>query len=178
MSLLSSIKLYARCLRSRYLMPDIVIPSINEAPIDFLKDRGIRGAAIDVDNTLGKYGATSIHPPLLGGVARLTKNFACCLLSNTNDERRARLEGYFGMPAVQTRIRKPNPEAFLEAARFLQILPENMVMFGDRLLTDIAGAKMVGLYAILVNPINWRSEPLKHSLIRGFEQLIYRVYRE
>ncbi len=48
------------------------------------------------------------------------------------------------------RLGKPEPHLFLEAARRLAIAPDRLVMIGDQLETDIAGARAAGLHAALL----------------------------
>ncbi|MCX6749015.1 MAG: YqeG family HAD IIIA-type phosphatase [Candidatus Pacearchaeota archaeon] len=173
----SSLLLYAKCLRPKYLLPALEVPSINEVTPDILKKYRIRGVVFDVDNTLTTFRGVSIHRGIEWGLRDLANEFPCGLLSNTDDKRRASLEGVFGVPAVPTNIRKPHPEAFLQAAAFLGTAPNETAMVGDRLLTDIAGANIAGLFTVKVEPIDRTSEPLSHSLVRGFENLVYKFYK-
>lgn len=54
---------------------------------------------------------------------------------------------------------KPEPGLFLEAARRLGIAPERLVMVGDQLETDVAGARAAGMDAALVAGISrWSTE--------------------
>ena len=63
-------------------------------------------------------------------------------------------------------IGKPGPIMFEEAIRLLGSTKSDTAMVGDRLSTDIAGAKSAGLWAImLLSGISTR-EDIKHSDIR------------
>lgn len=55
--------------------------------------------------------------------------------------------------SVDLGIRKPNPAIFLYALNALNIAPEQAVMVGDSLLSDIAGGKMLGLFTV------WKPKP-------------------
>jgi HAD superfamily hydrolase (TIGR01509 family) len=48
------------------------------------------------------------------------------------------------------RLGKPEPHLFAEAARRLAIEPARLVMVGDQLETDIAGARAAGIDAALL----------------------------
>lgn len=63
-------------------------------------------------------------------------------------------------------IGKPGPIIFEEAVRLLGSTKADTAVVGDRLSTDIAGAKSAGLWAImLLSGISTR-EDIKHSEIR------------
>lgn len=55
-----------------------------------------------------------------------------------------------GAPPVFDRLGKPEPHLFLEAARRLGAAPARLVMIGDQLETDVAGARAAGMAAALL----------------------------
>ncbi len=169
---------YIRCLRPKYLIPAINFKSIAEIPLEDLKSRGITALVFDVDQTLSSYGGTSLDPRICDNFKKLTREFKSCILSNTNLERRTQLEGYFGIPAVQTSARKPQPQAFLDALAYLQSQPQNTAMIGDKLLSDISGANRVGMLTIKLEPLRLYSEPFKETVIRKFTDFLCGFYRE
>lgn len=169
--------IYLKSLRPKYLIPRLEVNNLNDIEIENLKKEGIKSLIFDVDNTLCGFKETSIDESIKPAFRRLTSEFNSCILSNTSPERRIQLESYFELPAIQTSIKKPNPGAFLEALKYLKTDSLETAMIGDRLLTDIAGANMAGLYTIKVKPIKWSSEPINHSAIRGIETFILRFYQ-
>lgn len=64
--------------------------------------------------------------------------------------------------SVDLGIRKPNPAIFLHTLNALHVAPEQAVMVGDSLLSDIAGGKMLGLFTV------WKPKPS----VRTHAQLI------
>ncbi len=62
-------------------------------------------------------------------------------------------------PAMQLRfahLGKPEPHLFAEAARRLALAPDRLVMIGDQLETDIAGARSAGVAtALLAGVTSW-----------------------
>jgi hypothetical protein len=171
-------KIYMKGLRPKYLIPKKEVGSITDISLEELKSSGIRSIILDVDNTICEYNGTSLNKKIENGVKDLTNNFNCCILSNTDMERRLNLEKYFGIPAIQTEVRKPCPEAFFEALKYLKSTPKDTAIIGDRLLSDISGGNMVGLFTIKVNPIKRSSEPFTHTLVRALETFVYRFYTE
>ena len=68
-------------------------------------------------------------------------------------------------PAMQLRfahLGKPEPHLFAEAARRLALAPDRLVMIGDQLETDIAGARAAGVAtALLAGVTSW--EHARHA---------------
>ena len=54
------------------------------------------------------------------------------------------------LPLVFDRLGKPEPHLFTEAARRLGVAPARLVMIGDQLETDVAGARAAGIDAALL----------------------------
>jgi len=52
------------------------------------------------------------------------------------------------------RLGKPEPHLFAEAARRLALAPDRLVMIGDQLETDIAGARAAGIAAALLEGVS------------------------
>ena len=55
--------------------------------------------------------------------------------------------------SVDLGIRKPNPAIFLHTLNALNVPPEQAVMVGDSLLSDIVGGKMLGIFTV------WKPKP-------------------
>ncbi|MFH0869744.1 MAG: YqeG family HAD IIIA-type phosphatase [archaeon] len=171
-----SFSFYMRCLSPKNITPKMVVGSINDIFPNELEALGIRALVIDVDNTICPYGGVSVDERVEKRFRVLTKYFKSCLLSNTDAERMRDLERYFGIPAIQAGYRKPLPGAFIQALDYLGTEPRNTAMIGDRLLSDIAGANMIGLLTIKVDPLSKGSEPRTHSVVRRFEDFVLRLY--
>ena len=58
---------------------------------------------------------------------------------------------------------KPLPRAFRRGMELLNLPPGQVAVVGDQLFTDVFGAKRLGLYAILVNPLSTGSSVLRKS---------------
>ena len=55
--------------------------------------------------------------------------------------------------SIDLGIRKPNPAIFLHTLNALNVAPEQAVMVGDSLLSDIVGGKLLGLFTV------WKPKP-------------------
>jgi HAD superfamily phosphatase (TIGR01668 family) len=141
----------------------------------------LKGCVFDVDGTLCGYHGWEIDPSIEQGVKRAQDFFGndkICVVSNTNSERRERLERTLGLHVIKCDMRKPHPAPFLGAMSYLGTAPTETVMIGDRLLTDIAGANRLGMYTIKVKSLRLLSEPPHILVARFFENALERFYNE
>ena len=71
-------------------------------------------------------------------------------------------------PALDLRfahLGKPEPHLFAEAARRLALAPERLVMIGDQLETDIAGARAAGVAPCLVGGVSSWAHARAHAAV-------------
>ncbi|MGQ9477102.1 MAG: YqeG family HAD IIIA-type phosphatase [Candidatus Bipolaricaulia bacterium] len=159
-------------MRSVRLLPDEELASVFELDPSRLRRAGKRGIIFDLDNTLGRRGAQGLEGAILELLTKLEKEgFLIGILSNDEglkrEELRAKLRGY----PIYFNARKPRREGFRQLLREMGLAPEEAVMVGDNLFTDIWGAKRLGIYAILVRPFD-PHEPFHIRLIRLAARLV------
>ena len=136
------------------MLPDAYARGLAEISLDRLTEMGIRGIIVDLDNTLVAYRAASVAPMISGWVtSALARGFRVVLLSNNWSERVATFGSQIGVPSVPNAM-KPLPLAFLRALRVLGTPRSATVVVGDQLFTDVLGAKLLGMHAILTEPIS------------------------
>ena len=160
-----------------YIAPKMETESIAYLDVKRLHELGIRGVILDVDNTMTRFHGTSVDEAVTQNLERIKSGFATCIISNSTTERRRKLEDYFGLPVVQSSVKKPNSEPFYEALKLLGTDASETCMIGDRLLTDIAGANRAKIYSIKVPALHLLSEPPTIWMARTFEQLMLRESR-
>jgi len=107
---------------------------------------------------LGKY-IRSDHK-IVQLIKQLSVNFTQFIISNSNRkdqiEKKLELIGFVEnsfdlvVSTVELRSVKPDPKPFLVALEKLQLKPEEVLFVGDRVTTDIMGAKGVGMKTCLV----------------------------
>lgn len=74
--------------------------------------------------------------------------------------------------------RKPSAQGYYRGMQVLGTTEANTMMVGDQLLTDIYGAKKIGLACFLVVPIDTRQEYWFTTLVnRRLERLLLRRLR-
>jgi FMN phosphatase YigB (HAD superfamily) len=73
---------------------------------------------------------------------------------------------------------KPHPAGFLDAARFWNVEPASIVYVGDRIDTDIAGARAGGCLAVLIKRNRWRRQfpPQSVPSVRNLKDFASRLH--
>ncbi|MBA1336985.1 MAG: hypothetical protein HPY66_3421 [Firmicutes bacterium] len=135
------------------LAPDEYVKSIFDIDLDVLKEKGIRGLIIDVDNTLVSWETKTADRRILDWFFVLeTKGFRACILSNNTKDRVVKFTEQIRIPAVY-RAAKPRKKAFLKAMRAMGTGDKETAVIGDQIFTDVYGGKRLKLYTILVMPV-------------------------
>jgi len=136
------------------MLPDSYARGLAEISLDGLAEKGVQGIIVDLDNTLVAYRAASVEPAIANWVgSALARGFRVVLVSNNWSERVATFGLQIGVPSVPSAM-KPLPLAFLRALRVLGTPRAATVVVGDQLFTDVLGAKLLGMRAILTEPIS------------------------
>lgn len=152
--------------------PDLEVQTIVDVPLQALWQRGLRGIIIDLDNTVCGFGQTDPAPGVRGWIAAAkTQGFELAMVSNNFPERVAAMSATLGVPAVPNAL-KPLPGGFLAALRMLGTPRNKTVVIGDQLFTDVLGAKLLGLHAVLTQPLLPKDFPLTRVL-RMMERVFF-----
>jgi len=139
----------------RWVKPDLQVTHISQVPLEELWAKGIRVLFLDLDNTLIEWGKTEVHETIREWLM-LAKGmgFQVVIVSNAGRQRRvsqvAQQLGIIGFAGAW----KPRRFIFRRYLAAVGLSPRQAAMIGDQLLTDILGAKRLGLFAILVEPLS------------------------
>lgn len=156
-----------------YFRPKLYATAINQIDPDELRERGIRGAIVDLDNTLVGFRALVPLEEDALWVARATRaGVKVLVLTNNGTPWASGVAKDLGVPCIP-RARKPLPHGFRRALKVLEIDPREAVVIGDQLFTDVLGAKLAGLEVILVDPLV-RHDPWNTRPLRWIESVIMR----
>ncbi len=141
----------------RRFCPARSVDSLLEIDLAVLAASGKRLILLDVDNTLLPWRCEDIPPPTQDWVAEAKRRgFALCILSNTRHPARLeRIAEKLGVRHLRGRF-KPNPAMFRRALSQFRVRPEDSVMIGDQIFTDVWGANRAGIEAIWVRPMAGR----------------------
>jgi HAD superfamily phosphatase (TIGR01668 family) len=153
------------------LLPDQIVNTVFDIDLDELKTRGVLGIITDLDNTLVS-AKTPLATPQLVGWLDIVKDlgFKVVILSNNNSTRVSKFAEPLGIPFIPA-ARKPAGASFRRAIKLMELLPEQAVVVGDQMLTDVLGGRRAGLHTILVTPIAPREEGWGTQINRRIERI-------
>jgi len=141
-------------------VPDCLVRSIYSLPPQRLKAAGVRLVLADLDNTLAPYEEPLPSPALRAWKAALeAEGVTLFVVSNSRKSRRCPdFCAALDIPFVR-HAGKPGTKGFQEALRQTGCKPEEAVMVGDQIFTDIWGANRAGIATVLTKPLAWGRNP-------------------
>jgi HAD superfamily phosphatase (TIGR01668 family) len=140
----------------RVLTPDAIVDRVEDISIDLLHQLGVRGVALDLDNTIVPWHTSDLSPTTAAWVGRLLADgLRVCLLTNNYAGHATDVAQALSVPIIPGAL-KPSPTAFRRALAALAVPARESVVIGDQLFTDVLGGKLLGMHAILVQPIGGR----------------------
>jgi HAD superfamily phosphatase (TIGR01668 family) len=155
--------------RRRWWWPTSYAPSVGDIDIEVLKSNGFAGVIIDLDNTLVAYRQlTPGERDARWIVAARDRGLRVVMVTNNGTPWAAGVARELGIPCIPN-ARKPLPSGFRRALDVLRLPREAVIVVGDQLFTDILGAKLLGLAAILVEPLAAR-DPFNTRWLRRLER--------
>lgn len=151
---------------------DYEAKTVFEINYDKLKEDGIKVIAFDLDSTVMKSKSGEFSKEILSMFENLKKDFSLIIISNNNNpEYIAKAVGQIDFPMIAP-AKKPTTgisKAFLKEHG---INPKEMVMVGDRPLTDILFGKFLGCTTVLVDSISWQEEKPIVRFVRKLERIV------
>jgi HAD superfamily phosphatase (TIGR01668 family) len=162
----------------RAFTPDAFAPRIGHVDPAALRARGVRGAIVDLDNTLVGFRAlVPLEEDARWIVRARTVGLRVVVLTNNATPWASQIAEELGVPCIP-RARKPLPHGFVRALHLLELERHEAVVIGDQLFTDVLGARLAGLEVILVEPLvrgdPWNTRPLRWlewAVLRGVPRL-------
>jgi len=153
--------------------------SVLEVLPEQLRERGIEGVILDLDNTLVRWAKEDLAEEILAWVQGLRESgIKFCLLSNSVLSRRVeRVAQVFGCPNIR-KARKPRPDGFHRAMKAMNTTPATTAVIGDQMFTDILGGNRVGIYTIMVAPMSKGEFVYTRLVHRPPETLLLRLFRK
>ena len=135
----------------RPFCPAHAVGSLPEINLDDLKAENLSLILLDVDHTIVKWKQEEFSPEVLAWVAKAkAMGFQLCILSNTrHPERLARLAKVLDIETFRGKF-KPSTHMYEMALEKYGKKPEDAVMIGDQIMTDVLGANRAGIDAIWV----------------------------
>lgn len=160
-------------MRRRWWWPTSYAPRVADIDVQVLTENGFAGVIIDLDNTLVGY--RQLIPDDRDArwiIAARETGLRVVMVTNNATPWAAGVARNLGIPCIAN-ARKPLPTGFRRALGVLELPREAVIVVGDQLFTDILGARLCGLKAILVEPLVER-DPLNTRWLRTIERWLLR----
>ena len=157
------------------LRPDFCAPRLADVPLTALG--GARVLLLDADNTLAPWRGAVPDPAAARWVeSAKAAGFRLCIASNSDAERLRPLEEALGIPAFP-RAGKPLPSGLRRIALEMGAAPDACALIGDQLLTDVLAARLAGMRAVLLEPLDPSREFTGTRVNRVLERILLRIFR-
>jgi uncharacterized protein len=152
--------------------PTLIVEDITTIDLNWLWAKNIRGFIFDLDNTIMAPHAGSLETHIKDWLAQVHEmGFRSVVVSNNKRAQYIKeAEVVLGFPAIAN-AGKPRRKFLRKALEMLELKAEQVVVVGDRPLTDIWGGQRLGAHTILVDPLTKLSEHRVIKVLRRLERL-------
>jgi HAD superfamily phosphatase (TIGR01668 family) len=158
----------------QFIRPFRIVRRVNAISLEELRSEGIRGIVIDLDNTLIGWRLIEPAPDVAEWVREaLDSGFAIAIVSNNVRAWVKSVATRLGIITFVHTALKPLPFGVISAVRQLRVRRNETVVIGDQLFADVLAAKLLGIRAILTEPIVTREHRAMWP-IRALERYLLR----
>jgi uncharacterized protein len=155
-----------------FLKPVAIFTDIIQIRPEFLANLGIKGIIFDLDNTIVPPHTNQLQNRVakwLEAIQRAGVPYA--VVSNNHDAHYLQqAERLLNVPVLGP-ARKPSRKMILQAVDWLKLSAHEVVVIGDRPLTDLWAGQRAGCPTILVDPLMRANEHGFTHLLRTLERL-------
>ena len=136
----------------------VALRSVLQIQPGLLRQYGIRGLMLDLDNTLTTHDNPVPAEGVLSWIDVMRQaGIALMIVSNNKPHRVRPFAAALGLPFVAEGA-KPLPKGFRQAQKRMQLPFSQLAVVGDQIFTDILGANLCGVKSIYVRPIQYEKK--------------------
>ncbi len=152
------------------LQPDWLLQgTLVDLPLQALLDRQIGALVLDVDRTLLPRRHSTLPPRMRQWLIQAQQQLPIHLLSNNPSRQRiGAVARDLGVPFT-TSAAKPRRQALRRVLNTLQIPAGQVALIGDRVFTDVIAGNRLGLFTVLVKPIDPQGQPCRRDHLQKME---------
>jgi uncharacterized protein len=155
--------------------PDLMIDKVQNINMDILTRKNIKGLILDIDNTLVPMHMKEADENAVAWIENVKKaGMKACIVSNASKKRVIKFNERLKLFAIH-RASKPGTKAFMKAARLMNLDIHEIAVVGDQIFTDVYGGNKLGMFTVLVKPID-KKEILFIRMKRIAEKLVLSRY--
>jgi HAD superfamily phosphatase (TIGR01668 family) len=152
----------------------MMVDSLLDVDIAALRQQGIVGIVLDLDNTILPWDSAEVCPDVATWLRMaLDSGLKAGLVSNNRRHRVAEFAGQFAIPYA-ARAFKPASRGFRQVITEMNLSPDMVAVIGDQLFTDILGGNRLGCWTIWVKPLSSR-EFIGTKVTRQLERIAVRL---
>lgn len=150
---------------------------VTDITLEFLHNNGIKGLALDADNTLSEHHSQTPHDGVEEWLREMESGgIKLKMVSNARARRVVPFANKLGLTFTSTAL-KPLPFGFWRAAKSMGLKTREVAAVGDQIFTDIMGANLAGVKPLLVTPIK-EENGASFRLRRRLEKPLIKRYKE
>ncbi len=155
---------------SRLLQPDwLASGTLADLPLEPFRRQGIRALVLDVDRTLLPRRQTQLPAPVELWLQQAKAELHLHLFSNNpSRERIGAVADQLGV-SFTTAAGKPRRSALRRVLADLQLPHGQVALVGDRLFTDVLAGNRMGLFTVLVKPVDQAGQPCQRDRLQAAE---------
>ena len=152
------------------LKPDYNLKNIYEIDLELLKNQGVKAMFFDLDSTIMVSQSAEYTEKTEAWLKKVDEDFFIAVISN--NKKCEYIEKVRSISSFQVigSANKPSPKAMKKLLKKINMLPHEVVIVGDRPLTDILAGKLLGAKTILVDSINAHNEGPATRFVRWLER--------
>ncbi|MFM7311886.1 MAG: YqeG family HAD IIIA-type phosphatase [Cyanobium sp.] len=149
---------------AKLLEPDWLAPgTLAELPIERLLEQPIRALVLDVDRTLLPRHGHVLPVSMEQWLRQAQHHLPLHLFSNNPSRHRiGRVADQLGV-SFTTSAGKPRRSALRRVLSQLDLPPAEVAIVGDRVFTDVLAGNRLGLFTVLVKPVDPEGLPCRHD---------------
>ncbi len=159
--------------------PHHTVETVTDVSAAHLRERGIKGVILDLDNTLVTWHQEDITLEILAWLNDLkSHHLKLCILSNSVLSKRSeRIANRLNCSFVR-QARKPSRQGFIKAMEAMGTHPASTAIVGDQMFTDILGGNRAGIYTVMVRPIQKHEFAYTRYVSRPPEKLLLKWFKK
>lgn len=155
----------------KMVTPKWTLESVFDVTASMLQRHHFKAILLDLDNTIVAWNQNEPTPAMIKWVSQMREaNIEVFILSNNTPQRVSSVASPLQLHYCANSL-KPFKHAFKKAMQQLLVEPNEVVVIGDQVITDIIGANRMGLASILVKPIA-QHDNIYTWLNRAIERLL------
>lgn len=158
------------------ILPDIYAKSIFDINYDLLKMKKIKYIFIDVDNTISPAKQIMLSTKVKKLFNKLNKDFKIVLFSNNFKSKVSKIAEFYNTDYAYLSL-KPLIFKYIYLLKKYKIKKNEVIAVGDQIVTDVIGAKKVGIKVALVDPLT-EIDSKSTYLNRKLENIILKSFKK